>query len=426
MSSARYNVLPPGRRSGKTELAKRKIVKKAMRFNEFPDGTFIAAAPTHQQAKRIWWADLCRLVPKWFIRGRILSGELTIPLLNGARIMVMGMDKPERAEGFPIDYICLDEYGNMKASVWTQHLRPGLSTVGRPGAADFIGVPEGRNHYYGRWKWALRSDTPQWAGFHWKSSDILDPDEIAEAAAELDELTFQQEYEGSFINFQGRIYYAFDAEVHAAYPLRHLYDPHAPLVFQFDFNVSPGVAAIAQEVTWRTCPNPNVAQPFTAQIGEVWIPRHSNTVRVCRKLVEDWGDHKGDILCYGDATGGAKGTAKVEGSDWDLIKRELKRHYGSLRVKFRVPKGNPRERVRVNATNSRLRTADGTIRMLIDPDHCPHLIEDFEGVIAIEGGAGEIDKDYDDNLTHISDGVGYYIHRKFPMSGGHQLHEQRL
>ena len=38
----------------------------------------------------------------------------------------------------------------------------------------------------------------------------------------------------------------------------------------------------------------------TGIIGEVWIPQHSNTLLVCKKLYQDWGDHKGDIIFYGD------------------------------------------------------------------------------------------------------------------------------
>ena len=52
---ARIKVAPAGRRSGKTERAKRKLVKEALRN---PGEIYFAAAPTHDQAKKIWWRDL--------------------------------------------------------------------------------------------------------------------------------------------------------------------------------------------------------------------------------------------------------------------------------------------------------------------------------------------------------------------------------
>lgn len=413
-SRARFRVVPAGRRSGKTELAKRYLILKALTFTSHPDGWFVLAAPIHKQARDIYWEDVKRLVPDWAIVS-ISETHMTIRLINGAEISVVGLDQPQRIEGRPLDGIVLDEFADMKPIVWTKHVRPALSTIGRPGWAWFIGVPEGRNHYYKLFTEAMADDTGTWEGFTWKSADLLDPAEIAAAKNDLDELTYQQEYEASFVNFEGRAYYPFDRLIHAKEQLR--YNPNLPLIFCFDFNVKPGVAAVVQEQIYRgRMPNVERRDRFTAVIGEVWIPDNSNTPRVCRKLIHDWGDHEGDVLCYGDATGGSRGTAKVSGSDWDLIRANLRPVFGE-RVKFRYRRKNPKERPRINAVNTRLLTVDGTIRMLVDPKKAPHVVNDFEGVQLVEGGAGEIDGDHDKELTHISDAVGYYLEKRFPVPG---------
>lgn len=150
----------------------------------------------------------------------------------------------------------------------------------------------------------------------------------------------------------------------------------------------------------------------TGVIGEVWIPRGSNTVMVSKKLLTDWGDHRGRIFVYGDATGGARGSAKVMGSDWQLVKEVLKPAFE--RIFFRVPRENPRERARVNAVNSRLRSVEGLVRMQIDARYAPHVVRDLEGVVIVEGGSGELDKGTAD-LTHISDALGYYIAAEYPV-----------
>lgn len=385
----RFKVVPAGRRSGKTELAKRFIVQRALMPTAFPDPHFFAAAPTWMQAKRIFWPDIKKLIPRKFMIGRPSESELMIRLVTGAEIYVVGLDKPERIEGQPWDGGILDEYGNMKQSAWEEHVRPALSD--RQGWCWFIGVPEGRNHYYDLYRKARSDESGQWAAFHWISADILPPEEIEAARRDLDELTFRQEYEADFVNFQGRAYYPFMEHIHCD---RLEYDPKQPLIFCFDFNVSPGVAAVIQE---QKLPN---GQDGSGVIGEVYIPRNSNTPAVCRKLIADWCNHLGTVFCYGDATGGARGSAKVAGSDWDLVREGIKHHFGE-RCHFRVPKENPRERPRINAVNSRLMNHAGEVRLMVDPVKAPHVVRDFEGVQLLEGGGGEIDKNADPNLTHL-------------------------
>jgi hypothetical protein len=141
---------------------------------------------------------------------------------------------------------------------------------------------------------------------------------------------------------------------------------------------------------------------------------------VCRKLKEDWGHHKGLVYCYGDATGGARGTAKVRGSDWELIKQELGPTF-SGRLRFRVPDRNPPPRARLNAVNSRLESVAGVVRFLVDPIRAPHVVEDLEEVVLAEGSAGEVDKNTNKMLTHLSEAIGYYVAEKHPLRAGSEV-----
>jgi hypothetical protein len=126
------------------------------------------------------------------------------------------------------------------------------------------------------------------------------------------------------------------------------------------------------------------------------------------------GSHRGPVHIYGDATGGAQGSSRLAGSDWDIVQAELRPVFGN-RMSLRVPPANPRERVRVNAVNSRLKSAAGDIRLMVDPVHAPNVVKDFEGVRLLEGGSGEIDKKADPLLSHWVDGVGYYVVKEFPI-----------
>lgn len=422
-SISRINIVPAGRRSGKSEIAKRKIVLRSFLPPElggspFSDPRYFCAAPTRDQAKRIFWDDLKKLIPPDQRSKPPSESHLIIWNSLGAEIHVVGMDKPERIEGTPWDGGILDEYGNMKSQAWPENVRPALSD--RAGWCDMIGVPEGRNHYYKEYKKAKVDETKVRQAFTWKSADILPAEEIAEAKKDLDDLTYLQEYEGSFINFTGRAYWTYVEELHVG-KIRQLYNPKAPLLFMLDFNVDPGVAAVGQEMVLPI----DGGTVGTGLIGEVWVPRGSNTIIVSRRLARDWKDHEGRIICYGDATGGNRGTAKVEGSDWELVRRVLYKRFGSKRVSFKVKLSNPRERDRVNAVNSRLLSTNGEVRMMVDGKNCPHIMDDFERVTVIEGGSGELDKKTDTDLTHLSDAIGYYCNEEYPVKKTYESSGQR-
>jgi hypothetical protein len=425
-STHRFNVVPAGRRSGKTEIAKRRLVRALLSTATEWEPQLFAAAPTRDQAKRIFWEDLKRMVGRDFMARPPSETELCIHALTGGKLWVVGLDKPERIEGTPWDGGVIDEIANTKPGAWEMNVRPALSTEGRRGWCDLIGVPEGRNHYYDLHKKALQNmsslgEQSEWAAYGWPSADILAPEEIAAAMQDLDELTFNQEYRASFVSFEGRAYYRFQEESHCA---RLRYDDRAPLALCFDFNVEPGAAAAIQE---QPLPGqyehdlrglPVLSKPIvgTGVIAEVHIPRNSTTPAVCRKLLEMFGAHKGRVVCYGDATGGARGSAKVEGSDWELIEKELRPRFKD-RLFFDVDDANPAERARVNAVNSRLRSVTGDVRLMVDGAKCPQVVKCFEGTVLLKGGSGEIDKKETPKLTHWTDGIGYYVHKRFPVAG---------
>jgi hypothetical protein len=127
-SRRRFNVVPAGRRSGKTEIAKRRLVKRAVKGSRYDRPRYFYGAPTYGQVKRIAWDDLKRMVPRAAMRGNgptpWSESELTIPLWHGGELFLVGMDKPARIEGAPVDGGVLDEYGNMKPQAWGENVRP--------------------------------------------------------------------------------------------------------------------------------------------------------------------------------------------------------------------------------------------------------------------------------------------------------------
>jgi len=228
--------------------------------------------------------------------------------------------------------------------------------------------------------------------------------ELASAQSRLDALTYAQEYDADFIFFEGRAYYSYNANDHTRPHLK--YDPTKPLILCFDFNIAPGVCCICQEdedrgVTWV--------------IDEVYLPKNSNTLLVCAKVLQKgYAQHRGEVHLYGDATGGADRSNAIHGSDWDLVTQCMFKAFPG-RCHLMVGASNPPERVRLNAVNSRLRTANGVVRLLVS-NKAPYTQLDLDGVRLVKNGTGEIDKAKDRALTHISDALGYYIARRHPIN----------
>lgn len=413
---------PSGRRSGKTENTKRKVVKRALAYpQQVQAKKIVLGGPTQAQAMQIWWDDIQALMPKEFVREVRLTPYPTIKLTNNVNIQVVGLDKPSRVEGDPMLGFAGDEIADCKKVAWVQHVRPMLADTG--GWAMLIGVPEGRNHWWEICEEA-KENPVEWGYHHWFSEIVLPASEIESMRRSMDPRTFKQETQGSFELLAGRVYYGYDPVFNTG-PV--VYNPNLPLIVTMDFNVEPGTAGYLQEQRNRFKDRPYLGDYITACIGEVWIPHDSNTPTVCRKIIADWhGDledpsvepliakHKGEIHVYGDATGAARSTKTEAGSDWAVARAWLHRAFGP-QVRFFIKQANPSERTSVNAANSRFCSADGVRHFVLNKKLAPKMHRDLEGVV-IKEGTTEID-DSNPELTHLSDGLRYFMEYRHPMKG---------
>jgi hypothetical protein len=345
--------------------------------------------------------------------------------VTGALIRVSGMDKPQRVEGDPIDDLFLDEFADMRLgnAVLEDHLGPSLSTPDRPpGRLTVYGTPDMRSgaHFVDLCdKWSAHAATGEgsYGYWHWSSQGLVSQAEWDEAKATRDPASFAVEYEARRVSTGNRAYYCFERETHVARGLRII--PTRPVVCCFDFNADPGTATILQEQTREDYPGRgDLPAAFTAICAEVFI-RNTNTPSVVRSvlaILERVG-HKAQVFAEGDPAGGASGSAKVDGSDVDLIRRVMSPVLGG-RLSMRFMAAAPRVVARLNAVNARLKSADGQVRLLVASE-CANTIRDFEQVHLKEGAAHvEIEKAGSGAkalLSHLSDGFGYYCARQFPV-----------
>ncbi len=382
----RFKVIHAGRRSGKTELAKRRLVISLPEKKEWPDARYFAAAPTRTQAKRIFWKDIKALTPERWI-SRIYEADLCITTNFGSEIWVVGLDKPQRIEGSSWDGAVLDEFADLRPEAWPEHIRPALSD--RRGWCWFAGAPAGFNHYKEIADYAGSGNDGDWGVYTWKSSEILPDEEVEAAKRVLDPRTFRQEYEGSFEAAGGTAYYSYR-------PTKHI-DPeisireNLPLILCADFNVDPCVWLVAQSDGRRVW-----------VIDEI-VLRNTNTVEMGREVIKRYGGHRQGFVVYGDAAGSHRTTAGR--SDYALMS-EL-----GLKTQ-RVKRANPAVKDRVNSVCAMLENIKGEARLFHHP-RCVNLRRDFETVEWADSSA-EIDKSNKD-ITHATDALGYFIEHEFPL-----------
>lgn len=190
----RWAILVCHRRAGKTVACIADLVLSAL-VTKKADARFAYVAPQYNQAKDVAWIYVKRLTAD--IPGvEYNESELRADLPNGSRIRLYGADNPDRLRGLYLDGIVLDEYADMRTSVWGEIVRPMLSD--RKGWAVFIGTPKGHNAFYETVQ-AARGN-PDWFSMMLKASTsgLIDPDELIDAAKGMTDDQYAQEFECSF------------------------------------------------------------------------------------------------------------------------------------------------------------------------------------------------------------------------------------
>ena len=193
------------RRAGKTVAAVNDIIEKAT-YNTRSNPRYGYIAPLLKQAKQIAWQYLkdfsAPFSPK--INESELYVELTA-LPNSPRITIYGADNPDSFRGLYFDGVVLDEFGNMRGSIWKEILLPAL--IDRRGWAVFMGTPNGPNHFRDTYYEAV--DDPKWFHLRLTCADtgIISQDDLDEMKRIMDPEEFEQEMMCNFeASVRGAIY----------------------------------------------------------------------------------------------------------------------------------------------------------------------------------------------------------------------------
>ncbi len=390
----RFLFIAAGRQSGKTELALRNLVMWLPVKKRWRRPQYFYSGPTLKQARRVAWDRLLELIPPHWIAGISLTDD-RIKTVFGSELFLEGLDAPQRIEGQILDGGIVDENADVKPGTYARSVHGTLVTkrgwCWRIGVCKRHGV--GADEFRTNFEKAANGELPDSAAFTWPSSTVLMPDEVKIAQSMLDEKTFEEQYNATWLNASGGVFHAFDREFNVR-PCA--YDTNLPIVVGMDFNVNPMAFVLCHDKA-------GVVEVF----DEVWM-RDTNTPAALAVMVGRYPNHRGGWQIYGDASGRARKTSAYA-TDIVHVKDNVPLRQMGRTVHF--DKSNPPVADRFAATNARICNGAGERRVFVD-NHCKHLIHDLE-IRTYKPGTREADDSGD--IGHPTDALGYFLYKRFPL-----------
>lgn len=241
--AGRFNVLCCGRRWGKTTLCEDLILSPDDPLNGALNGFPVAYfAPTYKMLMEVW-RELSGLV--YEITAFRSETEKRIELHGGGIIDFWSLEDPNSIRGRKYKRAILDEAAVARnlQEAWLKVIRPTLTDL--QGDAWFLSTPKGKNNYF----YELFQNDKRFEDWRsWQMPTIsnphIPPDEIDQAKAQLDPLTFAQEYLASFVTENMDAWaYCFDPEKHIG---ETTLSRNHELYLSFDFNRNPITCGVFQ------------------------------------------------------------------------------------------------------------------------------------------------------------------------------------
>jgi hypothetical protein len=400
-NGVRFPVVPAGRRSGKTERAKRFIAKTAMlNANE----RYFIGAPTYGQVKKMYWQDMKKLcvLSLYGTQRKPSESDMIIFMDNGTEIHFIGFDNPARFEGIFWSGGVIDEIADIKPDAWGSNIRPALDTFNptRPNYQAWcwlIGVPDGLNHYYDMAQYAENANDPEWRLYHWKSSEILPAKTIEAAKRQMSEVQYKQEYEASFETATGRIYADYSTDNYTDETIKE----HEQLFWYHDFNFTPMSSGVG------------VRRGNDIFLLDEIILTSAVASQSALEFVDKYKNHKNrKVMVYGDPAGRA-GEKHGHASDYTEIERILREN--GWTYERRVKPSTRSIKDGQNAVRAKIKNAAGDVSLFVNTIKAPYTHKSL-ATGSLKKGSTFLEED--NEFQHIGTAIRYLIDYEFPISGG--------
>ncbi|GAA0907642.1 terminase large subunit [Rothia nasimurium] len=396
---ARFRDAVCGRRFGKTFLGKaemRRAARLAVEWGVSVEDEIWYCAPTFKQAKRVFWRRLKQAIPVAWRATKPNETECSITLKSGHVLRVVGLDNYDNLRGSGLFFALIDEWADCPWAAWEEVLRPMLSTctytlpsgeVRKGGHALRIGTPKGFNHCYDTYQDGLTDGEPDHKSWLYTSlqGGNVPAEELEAARRKMDPRTFRQEYEASFENYAGVVYYTFNRnECKTTERIK----PGEALHIGMDFNVMKMSAVVFV-----------VREGLPMALDEFHSVR--DTPEMIEKIQARFPDH--GIAVYPDASGQNTSSKNASESDLSLLRK--------AGFTVTVDSTNPSVKDRINSVNAMLLNTYGERRMKVNIDQCPKYTQCLERQVYDDKGQPDKKGGFD----HLNDAGGYFIAKRFPV-----------
>ena len=316
--------------------------------------------PTYALAEEVFIPPFLDILADKGIQYDYNVSKHTIKTAYG-NIRIFQMVKPDKIVGVSLSYCGFDEFD---ISSYKYCEMAWNKALGRMRDSDNCEIyicttPEGYKYTYTEFVEKMNKNKLLVHG-NTKSNVYLPEGYLKLLEENYDKNLLKAYRDGEFVNLQqGSTYHQFNRDSN----IREVnYDRSKPVRIGIDWNVDPECAVLFQLYEIKS--------------------KYPNS----------------EYIAYPDATGHKRGSSAMF-SDIDLLMK--------AGFKVKAMKTNPRVIDRVNSVNKAL---DGNL--IIDPS-CKGLINDLEKVVNKEG-TRDIDKS-NQNLTHMSDALGYAVHWEKPI-----------
>ena len=385
----RFRVLISGRRFGKTYLC----ITEMMKYASKPNQKIWYVAPTFKMAKEIAWSNLKEMLNQfnWIEDINETTMSIRIRKTNSV-ISLKGADNYDALRGTGLNFLILDEFADIDKRTWFEVLR--ASVADTLGDVLMCGTPKG----YGNWSYEMYLKGKQddnWGSYQYTTiqGGMVSKAEIEQAKQDIDIRTFRQEFEGTFENYAGSVYYNF-------HPVESVIDKkidwERPLHIGLDMNVDPMSACVTQ-----------IVKDKIYAIDEIVI-YSSNTDEMCQEIRDRYGS-KAQIFIYPDPASRQRKTSAGGRTDLSILQ--------NAGFKVKVKHKHPSIRDRVNAVNSKLKDSKG-VRHIFVSKSCKTMIKGLQRQIYKENTNIP---DKEQGFDHMNDALGYLIDYIKPLTSNVQF-----
>jgi hypothetical protein len=409
--------------SGKTFMGACKLVALHL-YNAFdPDGTptfvkSVAIAPTYANAKEFTipaLQEVCLAAGlQWNLMQSGKEHDMALVFCGKSKliapIMIRTAEKAERITGWEVGAAWGDEAARWRPHPNEPHRDPFIQLLGRVRAPAahllqimFTYTNEGDETVVYKMFHGDKGNPASENCALYRAPTIENPLMVEWAKEIRKNLTPElaaQYLDGQATTYRdGNVYDEFDFDLHVISNLEP--NIYLPLQVMFDFNIRPGMHVEIGQYDEET-------DEFII-FGEIYDRRLDlrTALHKLRRWVEDNGGWRyPELQIFGDATG-RSGSHHSGMSSYGIIDEAMREWPDVVSCyRYRVPPVNPPVIDRVNAVQIALRDFSGTPHWKCSP-LCTRLIDDM---MHLKRAIKTVIDDSDEDLSHASDAIGYWVH----------------